>query len=405
MSVAVLLKIFADCCMMFSILGSGPFPFEISLLIPAAICGLSAGASAFFENRNRTALQRLCCLLPLCSLLLAQGVAQLVILSVPAAYTAIVILRGNTMLDYASYRHYFVRSLGLLGTALTVLGLWSVFSDITKAADFGPDFSLALRYGLLYLLCGVMLQRQLRLGIEKRAEGGRRQFASLLVTALVVAAGCAVAEPMLRQSAAAVLQVVVYLLLSPLALIVMGVARLIDMLQPGEPDEEVLQQILEHWARIVRGEDMEQPPPMEAPVQSQEPNYTVWIIVAAALVVIAAVFLIRSFLRRRTYADPIRQTSQVVAAPKKKKDPRLSNRGRVRQLYREFLKVERNLGMKLSPCDTSADVLSRIHPTTDKASAEELREVYLAARYDDRASISRSQAEKAKRALKGTRRQ
>jgi hypothetical protein len=60
--------------------------------------------------------------------------------------------------------------------------------------------------------------------------------------------------------------------------------------------------------------------------------------------------------------------------------------------------------MKLRSSDTSADVQARIHKDTDGPSADDLRGVYLAARYDDRQGVSRSQVERAKRALKGTRR-
>jgi hypothetical protein len=92
-----------------------------------------------------------------------------------------------------------------------------------------------------------------------------------------------------------------------------------------------------------------------------------------------------------------------VDPPKKKKASKLSNRHKVRQLYREFLRAENGWGLKLKKNDTSADVLRRIHPETDKESAAALRQVYLAARYDDRQNISREQVSEAKQALKGTR--
>ena len=113
--------------------------------------------------------------------------------------------------------------------------------------------------------------------------------------------------------------------------------------------------------------------------------------------------LCSSIRASRILTPPSDLTSGVVAAPKKKKTSTFSNRTRVRQLYRDFLRAEKDLGMKLQPSDTSADVLSRIHPRTDRPSADELRQVYLLARYDDRQTITRGQLDAAKRALKGTR--
>mgnify|MGYP003299282575 CR=1 FL=1 len=87
----------------------------------------------------------------------------------------------------------------------------------------------------------------------------------------------------------------------------------------------------------------------------------------------------------------------------KKKQPLLSNRTRVRQAYRSFLRAEQDLGMRLHSSDTSEDVLGRIHRSTDRAGAAELRNVYLVARYDERQNISRKQVDQAKHALRATR--
>lgn len=58
--------------------------------------------------------------------------------------------------------------------------------------------------------------------------------------------------------------------------------------------------------------------------------------------------------------------------------------------------------MKLRRSDTSADVLERISPETHPESAAQLRQIYLQVRYDDRKSVSRSQVELAKLALKNS---
>jgi hypothetical protein len=129
----------------------------------------------------------------------------------------------------------------------------------------------------------------------------------------------------------------------------------------------------------------------------------IWGLLVAILLLIAAILLYRSFHKRRASGDMGKIHLSVVDPPKKKRQPVLSNRYKVRQLWCEFLRVENGWGLKLKKNDTSADVLRRIHSETDKESAEMLRKIYLAARYDDRQNVSREQVKAAKQALKGTR--
>ena len=117
----------------------------------------------------------------------------------------------------------------------------------------------------------------------------------------------------------------------------------------------------------------------------------------------AVMLLVKSFQSRRPRAEHVEYVGSVPKQPKKKKQPLLSNRTRVRQAYRSFLRAEQDLGMRLQISDTSEDVLSRIHRSTDRSGAAELRNVYLAARYDERQNISRKQVDQAKLALRATR--
>ena len=124
MSAMMILKIFSDCCICFAILGSGPVVFAVPLLLPALGCGIAAGIAAFFDRKGWNVLRRICCVLPLGCLLLAEGTGQFLILAVPAVYTAAVILRGELELEYSSYRHFFVRSLVLLGAVYLISQIW-----------------------------------------------------------------------------------------------------------------------------------------------------------------------------------------------------------------------------------------------------------------------------------------
>lgn len=404
MSLAMLLKIFSDCCVVFAILGSGPVSFRLPLLIPGLICGVSAAIATFFDGKGLKVLRWLCAVLPLSCLLLADGTGQLVILAVPTAYTVFVILRGELELEYYNYRRFFLRTLTLIGGAYVLVNVWAFLSQITSDAPPILNADVMLRYGIVHLLCGVVLQRQLRLGVGYRAEGGRRQMAMMLGTAGTIVLGFIAAEPLLRKGAGTLLKSVLSLLLTPFAFLLDLAGRLFAMLTRSESDKQEYEEFVEYLQGVLM--DVEQltgKPQKEPSAAITIDPADVWTVLAGILLLIAALLLLRSFHKRRADSDTSQQISRLVTAPKKKKEPVLSNRNRVRQMYRDFLRAEKDLGMKLKICDTSEDVLRRIHRDTDQPSAEQLRAVYLMARYDDRQGVSRNQAETAKRALKGTR--
>lgn len=399
----MLLKVFSDCCICFAILGSGPVKFAIPLLLPALICGVAACVATVCDQKGWDALRRISAALPFACLLLADGVGQMLILAAPAVYTAVVILRGELHLEYSGYRHFFIRSLMLLGLVYIVANVWLFLTQIANEAVLQLDTAVILRYGLVHLLCGVVLQRQLRLGVGYRAEGGRRQMTMLLTTTAAIVVGFLAAEPFLRQSLGAILREILSLVLVPFGLLLDLAGKLIGRLVKSDSDKETYEEFIDYIENIGLG-GAERPGQSGMPGEETVLNTTaIWAVLAGIFVLVAAILLLRSFYKNRGEMVPSDLTSRVVTSQKKKKAATFSNRSRVRQIYRDFLRAEKDLGMKLSKSDTSGTVLARIHSRTDRSSAEALRCVYLEARYDDRKQITREQVEAAKRALRNTR--
>ena len=405
MSIAMVLKIFSDCCICFAILGSGPISFPIPLLLPALICGVIAGVATFFAQKNWRVLRLVCGLLPMLCLLLGNDQMQRLLLAVPSLYTAIVIVRGKLELEYYSYRKFFLQSLALLVGTYVIVNIWIFLSAATGNPTTQLDGGVILRYGIVHLLCGIVLQRQLRLGVENNAKSNRRQASMLLGAGGAVIFSFLAAEPLLRQHFLGLLRGALLLLGVPIMLIIELFAKIIELL--GSAQQETQGQIVQGTTPGFSS-GMLVPPGATVPA---EPGETVakeidpmllWGALVVVLLIIAAVILVTSFQKRRASGEIGEIKISVVTAQKKKRDSVLSNRHKVRQFYREFLRTENGWGLKLKKSDTSADVLRRIRPETDKKSAADLRQVYLLARYDDRVSISRNQVNAAKQALKGT---
>ncbi len=405
MSLLMVLKIFSDCCICFAIVGSGPILFDIPLLVPALICGLSAGIAAVFHKKEWNAGRWLCALLPMLSLLLARDGEQALLLAVPAIYTGAIIFLGKLELEYYSYSRFFRQSLMLIGGAYLITNIWLFLSNATGEASLLLDGEVILRYGIVHLLCGIVLQRQLRLGVDYSSKSNRRQIPVLLCVAAVIIFGFVAAEPFMRTQFLQLVKYALALLGVPVIFIIELLAKLINQLgsaqqngqiQTGKPTGSGTGGGVVQIPNVTVPEEE-----TEALANTTDPMY-IWAAVITVLLVVAAIILYKSF-QKQLFSGNVRELkSSVVVPAKKKRDSVLSNRHKVRQLYREFLRTENGHGLKLKSNDTSLDVLGRIHSDTDKKSAADLRQVYLSARYDDRNSVSRSQVNAAKQALKGT---
>ena len=397
MSAVMLLKIFSDCCLFFAILGSGPVTFNVTLLLPAFICGVSAAIATFFHQKKLPVLRYICGILPLCSLFCATELWQGVLLAVPAVYTAVIIFLGKLELEYFTYRQFFVRTLWLLAIGYLATSAWQLLLRRIDDNSMYLDSSVMLRYGLVHVLCGVILQRQLRLGVGARAAGSKGQMATLLGTAAVIVAGFYVTKSMLG----AIIRFAWMLVLAPFVLLVETLSRGMETIKQMDVNLGTFEKVEEEIEAgdLTIKEAMDFFPKMEAPDFD-----AIWLalIPLGLLLLVAMVLFAYSFYKRRATSENGAQIERVENVPQKKKIPVFSNRARVRQLYRDFLQREQSLGMKVKRNDTSESILRRIHRSTDQPSADQLRNIYLSARYDGRNDISRDQVEQAKQAFKNT---
>ena len=401
MSLAMVLKIFSDCSLFFAILGMVDSNFSVPLLIPAVIYGVAAGLATFFEEKNWPVLRRLCALLPWPCLLFGENTLQMILLAVPAAYCSAIVLFGKLELEYYTYRRFFLRSLLLLGAGCLIAAGWLFVTQSMMEGESSLDIQVLLRYGLVHALCGIVLLRQLRLGVDTQAEGGRRQFATMLIITATIVVCTVLAEPYLLQGIGTFVGAVLTVVGMPFVLLVQGISWLVDHAPERTKDNmNSYVEFFEDFRESIRSQNNM----VTEEVVRQEFDITRFavIVIVGLLSVVAVLLLIKSFQNARKKMEPAENVSSVPKLPKKKKETRLSNRTKVRQTYRSFLRAEQDMGMKLRSSDTSESVLQRIHKNTDPTGADDLRNVYLEARYDERQNISRKQVDQAKRALKAS---
>lgn len=408
MSLWMFLKTFADVCLYFSIIAAFPTLFScgFSFLWPALLCGVGAGTAAMLDDRGRGELRFLGLVLPGCALVLAQSVFDGCILAPVILYTAILIIRGEFALEYYTFREFFTRSLTVWGIFFGLLFVIHNFELMSSPNRMVLSYDTTLWLGLLYVLAGVLLLRQLRLGEENQAHGraaDRRQLAVVAVSLCVMLLGIVALERFLRAQGLSIEEVLAtlmkYLVGLPLTVLTKILTYLLRPVlkdvQQTEPSETAQETEATEGVPMPVGDAVQ-------PSQSQtEMGFPWWLVVLILVALtVALVFMFRVLRTRSTVSAEGEKRGKVTPAQREKRGADRSNRGKVRRTYREFLKSERRRGLKLRKNQTSADILKAVSPATDPEAASRLRELYLAARYDDKREVTAQQVKQAREALK-----
>ena len=419
MSTSIFIKVFSDCCLClsFASLVALPHSSNTPQLAVMLLCSLAASAASVLHGKGRIALSRLCCLLPLLSLMTAGDVFQLLIMLLPIIYTGIVILRGMLYLEYYSYRQYVIATSILLLCVYIFAYFAALIVNFADGREVINTYTF-LGFGSIHVLSGFFLLRRLRIGSDRVARRSFRPFTVIAASAVVLSAVYwamdAVFSKLLRT-----LEAVAALLGKTLKLFAFDLLWANPQRQPAKdrpsrfpstgptaPDPSAspsvsgtvppntANTIPEHLEPqgIFSGIDLDLP----------EPDAGTILLVIFVLVVLAVLVLMVLSFRARSQEVIERETiaSLKGSGRKSKKAPPLSNRAHVQQLYRAFLRQEIRRGMTLRPSDTSEDVLRKLHQDTDLESASALRKIYVQARYDQSHPVSHDQVEKAREALK-----
>ena len=139
-------------------------------------------------------------------------------------------------------------------------------------------------------------------------------------------------------------------------------------------------------------------PPPPPPTEEQFP----WWLAILVLALLCLVFflLLRTLGKGRRSAVSSEEPETVSIAERKKRENRRSNRGKVRKLYRDYLKLVRRKGQRLETWHPTADIFKKRPQNMNTEAADRLRQVYLKARYDTENPVTDAEAEQAKAAMK-----
>lgn len=401
------LRIFSDCCIFFALLGCCPslLPYSYPLLAAALIYGASAALASFLYDKGKKMLSRVCVILPFLSLLLAGNAHEMLILAMPMLYTAFVIFQGQMYLEYFSYRKFFIRSLIILGAIWAAMSIGVYIEDPKGIYEKVIFTEVILQYTLVHFLCGIVLQRQLRLGAQTRAKGEAGQLLGMAGSVGVMAAGFFLTESVVRNGVLDFVRSIVSVLTMPFQVLLGFLVYLMENVKQMKNSKEYQEAWENSEYEYVGGYTDYQEMMSELLEEAPEQGHSPWIMVLAALAaVVVLALMVIAFVKILSPRSGPMIVSEVRGGDKKKsKVSRLSNRGKVRYAYREFLHYERQNGFLLKPHYTTADILRKVATPANETPATQLREVYLRARYDEEREVTREQVDAARDALKSIR--
>ena len=385
MNFLIAVKIFADLCLYFGLVG-GAFPWfgdtEMFLLWPPLLCAAGVWLGAMGETRPILRFAGL--LPPLVSLLLAGRLSDFILLAPALIYTAIILLLSRFELNREEYQTYFTHS-------FCIAGIVGVYILICATSTWRyVVYALAL-----YLLLGIFLLLQLRL----TQDGWHSRGLNMLSLVVVITLGgvlCLLAWLVLQLSGpvwTVISNILVYIL-SGIVYAGVFLSKLLASLGVRGPEEI-------EWPDWDSGKDplAEQLEDPINPVTDQVLNI-IGIVLAVLIAILVIWRMLKTTKKRKAVAQRMSSTERIDVPRETLPNLFSSNRDKVRRSYRKFMQLLLDRGVKLKESDTTAEIQSSADFLQDPAPASQLRQLYLTARYDEEAEVTSQQAKEAKDLLK-----
>ena len=386
-------RITAAACWFFAALSLiGPFRFA---LIPAAAVTALIFAASFIAVRfNKPVIRLLFMALPFAGVALARYNAFVLVgCAVPAVYAAAAVASGFIMVENWRYiRLYSV--LAMITPAFIIMSFVPIFGN-TPTKIFVP----------LFLVFGILALRAGRAGNVRSARwqaGNAMFFVIPLVVSLALGLGLGALLPYIS---------FIFLPIAALfGLVITGWNALMSNVfqySPSEPEASALPTPLPT-------SDL---PEEEGFIGMLTDNKNVWsgsfrldmpwailgILVLVAILVVALVML----FKRRGVPGREEEDDFIFTAADGEKTPSLRrsrkkkvpNADAIRKIYAQYLTYLRTWGVKLKTSNTSQEVSDEAYKSLLKETDEELRSLYIRARYGDPKSITDEDVKKAQEAF------
>lgn len=340
----------------------------------------------------------LCSLLPLLGIYFARNDLQIWVTAIVIALNAVIMLSGKYDIHYDDYIYWFgITALPTLVLFFIGFGYWPIRMESTVCSG-------------LYLFIGLFVLKMKRRGAGAGFKYGMVNFAELtgivalgVVPSVILCAG-------LRK-----IDKVIEYILFPFGylfhIVIVLFTQLSDVIMSYVPEKKEPVAELDHE----KFQYVTNPPPEENTVFNGMPYETFALVLRYALIVLGIIAFnvllfwifkmlknIRSAPVKRTVIE-VGETEMVSIGKKRRKQRRkgiaLSNNEKTREIYKDYITLVNIYGTKVIKQTTSEDVMTAAGGISDFDNAEEIRALYIRARYRDSEELTDAEVNRAKELL------
>ena len=387
------LKLFCDACLYLAFLTLTPY-FMDSYLLIAVVPVVSALAGLLADRERRMPVRIILGLLPLVSLTFVSDITQVYFLIPLYVFVAYSIISDQMNIAYDDYRYWF----GI--PAVVVLAM--MFVIITS----DTDRPMALLFGALYLISGVITLRGKRLG--SKADKASRRIDAFSVLAVVFSTatiicliyGILINSEKLFETIMFPIGFIIKQLISLLVFLGKFVVRKPDEIDntPEQTADDIYNEIFSNDTDQVINEITDKNDLWVVLLY----RFILIVIAIAILVFFISVILkaARSLSGKDEDGEYVKGNGEEEIKRKKKEKTASdhSNRQKIRNIYREFLYHVKRNGIAVNKNTTSEDILDNSE-FGDDPNAIRLRELYIRARYQQDCFVSADEVNEARTCL------
>ena len=395
------LRLSADICFIYAFISIFPV-FSAWIPAMAIYCALALFVGLFAVGIKNPALRTLVSVLPAAVFAFSPFSLPIIAPLAGAVYFVVNIAIGNFILPLYEYRRAFriMLILSLIVFAVNIANS-TVFRDNVISAP-------SLIFAGAFILLGIISMRRMQMGASMDLRWQLTNAATVVGIPIAAISGAVVLFFILRSSAVA-LNFIFY----PVGRFFIWLFyKLFSRDNLPVEDSELLEYITPHTPTF----EMEVPLEGESRTGTLEDNSffsnllieratTIGAYIILGILIILAVWFIVRLAKRGTDEETeelfYEETSVEKTGSRRRKRLRapVGNALQIRRIYRVWLDYLRGKGVEIDPSDTSGDVLASSEALYERAEAVRLRELYIAARYGDKNSVTRENVNEAKTCL------
>ena len=385
MSLLIALKFIVYFALYFSALSVFDLWINSYLLFLAVLLLSGVSLALSHKFREKAWARILTSLIPIIAYVLCQKPIDYLVVSLPIVSTILLGIFKRANLEYWNF-------LSVYKILCVIYFLFLLFAILTNLNYYNIIF-----YGIIGLVLGIFVSRELRIGVNTSTKEKVYNFVFVATVPIVLAVlFLAVFRPNITFGKAFEYMLVPFASIFYLFIKLFSLISNLVVQQEPEPTQEIEKVIHEYEEDFFNyGEQ----PNKENPIVKTDYDYIfliATIIIGLIVIGIALYKIIKAIKKESYYKTEYQEFNSESIFVESEKIDRRSNGFKNRKIYLKYLTFIETYGIFRQKQNTSLEILNRANEVITSNEQDELRQLYIKARYDSEDDISNEDVDKAK---------